>query len=184
MGVVLLVLLTVVLAGTLTYALSMETGEQTAEDVVSGDVGDGEDLQDDLVVAENATSGADGVVHSAVVDVDAAAGTELDSVTVSYPKAAVDLGTSQHDDVLAVGVDTDGDGDLEESFDEDDVSGVNTNDDDSELTVGLDTAYTLASGDRVTVRYDDAKNPDVAGDYDVSVTVNGEQTTDGTLTIG
>lgn len=182
-GTVLLVVITVLLASTLAFAFALDTNDRLAEDVITGDLG-GDTLQTDLVVAEDATPGADGVVHSAVVEVDDAAGTTLDSITVEYPKDDVDLSTQSHDEILTIGVDTDEDGDFERTFDEDDVSGVNTNDDDSELTVTFDTATTLSAGERVTVRYDEAVNPDAAGEYAVSVTLNGDQTETGTLVVG
>ena len=77
----------------------------------------------------------------------------------------------------------DGDGDLEETFDADDVSGVNTNDDDSDLTVSLDTGYELQAGDRLHLRYEGVDNPDSAGEYDVSVRINDAEWTEGTLAI-
>lgn len=188
-GVVLMVVITVLLASTLTFILFVDMNEQTVDDIVSSDLteeaGGDDTLQRDLVVAEDTTPGAGDVVHGAVIDVrEETAGETLDSITVTYPKELVDLSTSSHDEIRAIGVDTDGNGDSEETFDESDVSGVNVNDGNSRLTVAFDTEYALAADDRVKIRYEGATNPDTAGDYDVSATLNGGQTTEGVLTVG
>ncbi len=60
---------------------------------------------------------------------------------------------------------------------------MNTNDDDSVLTVTFDTGYELDEGDRLHLRYDEADNPDSAGEYDLSVRINDAGWTDGTLAI-
>lgn len=188
-GTVLMVVITILLASTLTFVVQFDTNDEIAEDVAEGDLGtateEGVSLQNDLVVAENTTPGASGVVHSTVLEVDEAAGTTLDELIVDYPKEEVDLSTTQHEDVLTIGIDTDADGSFERTFDADDVSGVGTNDDDSRLTVTFDTGYTLSAGDRVTLRYDGADNPESAGEYNVTVTLNDpDQTEDGTLVVG
>lgn len=185
-GAVLMVVLTVLLAGTFTFAIHLDTNEDLADDVASGDLGSGDDddgLQDGLVVAENDTAGASDIVHATDIEVDEAAGTTLESITIEYPKDDVDLSTQQHEDVIEIGVDTDGDGEYEHTFDENDVAGVNTNNDNSELTISFDTGFTLSEGDRVTVRYEGADNPDDAGEYDVTVTLNDVQTETGTLVV-
>lgn len=188
-GTVLMVVITILLASTLTFVVQFDTNDEMAEDVAEGDLGTSteaaESLQSDLVVAENTTPGASDVVHSTVVEVDEAAGTELDELIVEYPQEEVDLSTSQHEDVLTIGVDTDSDGADEQSFDSDDISGIGTNNDNSRLTVTLDTGYTLSEGDRVTLRYEGADNPDSAGEYNVTVRLNDpEQTNEGTLVVG
>lgn len=184
-GVLLMVVLTILLASSLGFIFSIEPDERLADDVINGNLNESSDdsLQEELVVAEDATPGAENVIHTTVVTVDGAAGTTLDSITVDYPKDEVDHSTSQHEEIVTIGVDTDDDGDLEETFDEDDVSGVGLNDDDSRLEITFDTAYTLSTDDRVQVRYEGAENPDNAGEYDVSVELNGVQTEDGTLVI-
>lgn len=182
-GAVLMIVLTILLASTIVVGLSTDLPTSTASDVASGDLGEADSLQEDLVVAEESTAGADGVVHSTVVEVTDADGEEWSELTVDYPKDPVDLDTSSHDEILTIGVDTDGDGDLEETFDADGVSGVNTNDDNSDLTVTFDTGYELDAGDRVHLRYEGANNPDAAGEYDVSVRINDAGWTEGTLTI-
>lgn len=78
----------------------------------------------------------------------------------------------------------DADGDLEKTFDADDVSGVSTNDDDSVLTVTVDTSYELQAGDRLHLRYEGANNPDAAGEYDVRVRINDAGWTAGTFAVG
>lgn len=68
--------------------------------------------------------------------------------------------------------------------DADDVSGVSTNDDDSVLTVTVDTSYELQAGDRLHLRYEGANNPDAAGEYDVRVRINDAGWTAGTFAVG
>lgn len=182
-GAVLMIVLTLLLATTLAVGLSADLPASTASDIASGDLGDEDTLQSELVVAEDRTPGGDDVVHSTVVGVDDAAGQEWTELTVDYPKDPIDLDTTQHDEILEIGVDTDADGDLDETFDAADVSGVNTNDDDSVLTVTFDTGYELQDGDRVHLRYEGANNPDAAGEYDVRVRINDAGWTDGTLVI-
>lgn len=194
-GVVLLLVITLLLAGTVgAFALGIDADRDTADDIAAGELGTDEPpadggtatptpLQDDLVVAENDTAGASGVVHSTVIEVGSGVnGTLLEEILVQYPKD-VDLELSAHDELLTIGIDTDADGELEATFDESDVSGVNTNDDDSELTVTFETGTTLDTGDRVVLRYEGANNPDSAGEYDVSVTLNEEQTLEGSLVV-
>lgn len=188
-GTILMVVITILLAGTLTFVVQFDTNDEMADDVVEGDLDTatpaGDDLQGDLVVAENATPGASDVVHSTVVEVDEAAGTTLEELIVEYPKEEVDLSTTQHDEIITIGVDTDRDGAFEQSFDADDVSGIGTNDDNSRLSLTLDTSYTLSEGDRLTVRYEGGDNPDSAGEYNVTVTLNDPaQTEEGTLVVG
>ena len=182
-GAVLMIVLTLLLATTIAVGLSADLPTSTASDIASGDLGNDDPLQSELVVAEDRTAGVDGVVHSTVVGVDDADGQEWTELTVDYPKDPVDLDTTQHDEIRTVGVDTDADGDLERTFEADDVSGVNTNDDDSVLTVTLDTGYELQEGDRIHLRYEGANNPDAAGEYDVRVRINDAGWTEGTLSI-
>lgn len=188
-GTVLMVVITILLASTLTFVVQFDTNDEKADDVVEGDLGTAtpadDGLQSDLVVAENTTPGASDVVHSTVIEVDEAAGTTLDELIVDYPKEPVDLSTTQHEEIITIGVDTDGDGAFEQSFDSDDVSGIGTNDDNSRLSLTLDTDYTLSEGDRLTVRYEGGDNPDSVGEYNVSVTLNDPaQTEEGTLVVG
>ncbi|WP_430503856.1 archaellin/type IV pilin N-terminal domain-containing protein [Haloparvum sp. PAK95] len=185
-GTILMVVITILLASTLTFVVQFDTNDEMADDVVEGDLGtatpEGDGLQSDLVVAENTTPGASDVVHSTVIEVDEAAGVELDEITIDYP-TEVDLETSQQEDVLSFGIDTDADGELEESFSANNM-GINTNDGDSRLTITKTTEYTLSEGDRVVLRVDSADNPDSAGEYNVTVTLNSDQTEDGTLVVG
>ncbi|WP_311171220.1 type IV pilin N-terminal domain-containing protein [Halobellus ordinarius] len=182
-GAVLMIVLTLLLATVIAAGLSVDLPQSAANDVVEGDLGDDAALQEDLVVAEDPTAGADDVVHATVLNAEDAEGEELESVTVEYPKEAVDLDTAKHEEILTVGVDTDADGDLEETFGEGDISGVNTNDDDSVLTVTFETGYELRADDRVHLRYGAAENPDSAGEYDVSARVNDAAWVTGRLVI-
>ncbi len=171
---------TMLLASAPGFAFGVDTNGEATGDIVNGSLAD-DSLQNDLVVAEDDTPGADDVVHSVVVAVDGADGETFDSITVDYPETDVDHATQDHDEILTIGVDTDADGDLERTVDENDVSGVNLGDD-SVPTVTFDAGYTLSTDDR-QIRYEGADNPDSAGEYDVSVTLNDGQTTDGTLSV-
>ncbi len=75
-GAVLMIVLTILLASTIAVGLSVDLPESTASDLASGELGGDDSLQDDLVVAEEPAAGADGVVHSTVVEVTDADGEE------------------------------------------------------------------------------------------------------------
>jgi hypothetical protein len=107
-------------------------------------------------------------------------GSEWTAVGVAYPRENFTVHSVQHGE-LELGVDTDGDGEIDRKFDESHVSGVNNNAYSFDVT--LDTDYTLQSGDVVVVRYPAVDNPAEPGDYDVEVSLNDQQTATSTLNI-
>lgn len=108
------------------------------------------------------------------------AGSEWTSLAAEYPREHFTVQSAQHEE-LTLGVDTTGDGTIDESFDESDVSGANNNA--YSFTIGLDTGYELQQGDTVVTEYPAVDNPDEAGEYNVELTLNDEQSTTGTVAI-
>ncbi len=111
---------------------------------------------------------------------DSTAGSEWTSLSVAYPRENFTVESAHHENV-SLGVDTNDDGAPEETFNESHISGVNNNA--YSFTVELDTGYTLASGDVVVVEYPAVDNPAEPGNYTVEVTLNDEQTANGTVTV-
>lgn len=146
-----------------------------------GDDGAAPTTNGDVVESADDTANASNVTQSVQLSVnESAAGSEWESLSASYPRDEFTVHSVQHEDVT-LGVDTDGDGELEREFTETHVSGVNTNE--YSFTLELDTDYTLQDGDVVVVEYPAVDNPDEAGDYTVEVRLNEAQTANSTLTV-
>lgn len=108
------------------------------------------------------------------------ADSELTAVGATYPREHFTVHAAGHENV-SVGVDTNGDGELDERFNETHVSGVNNNAYSFDVT--LDTDYTLAAGDTVVVDYPAVDNPADPGEYEVQIRLNDEQNATGTVAI-
>lgn len=136
----------------------------------------------DRLSAENAEAGATDVNQTLSITVteDGANGSTLSEVGATYPRENFTVDSAQHGEIF-VGVDTDDDEVLEETFDESAISGANNNAYSFDVT--LDTDYTLETGDTVVLRYPAVDNPEEPGEYDVDLRLNGEQTSNATITI-
>lgn len=133
------------------------------------------------VELENQSNGATGVNQTLRMTVgEEAAGSELSEVGATYPREHFTVDSAAHESVV-IGVDTDGDGEIEQSFNESHISGVNNNEYSFDIT--LETDYTLEAGDVVVVQYPAVDNPDESGEYEVDLRLNGEQETTGNVTI-
>ncbi|AEH36218.1 hypothetical protein [Halopiger xanaduensis] len=133
------------------------------------------------VEAQNQT--ADATAANQTVQIEAnesVAGSEWESLSVTYPRENFTVESAQHEEI-ALGVDTNGDGAIDREFNETHVSGVNNND--YSFTVELDADYTLEDGDVVVAEYPAVNNPSEPGEYAVEVTLNEEQTVEGTIEI-
>ncbi|GAB3417481.1 hypothetical protein GCM10027435_16370 [Haloparvum alkalitolerans] len=147
----------------------------------AGDAGEGTAVPDEEVSVANDEANATGVNQTLRLTVnESVAGDELTSVGATYPRDRFNVDEAAHDAIL-IGVDTDGDGDLDRGFNETHVSGVNTNEFSYDVT--LDTDYTLKEGDTVVLGYPAVDNPEEAGEYAVEVHVNDEQRANGTVVI-
>jgi len=138
-------------------------------------------VSDDRIAVEDDSAGATGVNQTLRMTVtETTNDSEWAGIGATYPRENFTVNSAQHEEVV-LGVDTDDDGELEETFDESHVSGVNNNAYSFDVT--LDTDYTLQQGDVVVVRYPAIENPERAGDYDVEVRLNDQQTATGTVSI-
>lgn len=111
---------------------------------------------------------------------ESVAGSQWESVDVTYPRENFTVDSAQHEDIL-LGVDTNDDGELEQELNETHISGVNNNA--YSFTIELDTEYTFETGDQIVVEYPAVDNPAEPGEYTLEVTLNEEQTETGTITI-
>lgn len=150
------------------------------------DGGDGADEPGTDVPAEGVTVGNDdpdatNVNQSLRITVDeSTAGAEWTAIGATYPRDRFTVGSAQHDEIV-LGVDTNGDGELDREFNETHISGVNNNEFSFDIT--LDTGYTLQEGDVVFVSYPAVDNPGEPGEYEVDLRVNDGQSESGTVTI-
>lgn len=148
---------------------------------ISGGDGGTPTVADEQVTVADAEPGATNVNQTLKITVNESTnGSELEEIGATYPRDNFSVDSASHSAVY-LGVDTDGDGEVEETFNESHVSGVNSNEYSFDVT--LDTDYTLESGDTVVLRYPEVDNPDEPGTYDVEIRLNGEQSTTGNVTI-
>jgi hypothetical protein len=88
---------------------------------------------------------------------------------------------SARHEALLIGVDTDGDGEIDRQFGESHVSGVNNNAYSFDVT--LDTDYTFQQDAAVVVRYPAVDNPEEPGEDTVETRLNGARAANATVTI-
>lgn len=134
----------------------------------------------ETVAAEDPSAGVTSRQSLRMTVGESVAGSEWTSIAAEYPREYFTVQSAQHEE-LSLGVDTTSDGTVNESFDESNVSGVNNNA--YSFNIGLDTGYELQQGDVVVVEYPAVDNPDEAGEYEVDLTLNDEQSATGTLSI-
>ncbi len=138
-------------------------------------------VSDDRVALEDDSAGATGVNQTLRMTVDETTnGSEWTEIGATYPRDNFTVDSAQHE-AIVLGVDTDGDGELDRTFDESHVSGVNNNAYSFDVT--LDTDYTLQTGDEVVVGYPAVDNPAEPGEYEVEVRLNDQQRATGNVTI-
>jgi len=139
-------------------------------------------IPDEQAEVANDDPGATDVNQTLRIEVDETiAGAEWTAIGTSYPREQFTVDAAQHEEIV-LGVDTDGDGQLDRSFNETHISGVNNNAYSFDVT--LDTGYTLQEGDVVVVGYPAVDNPSEPGEYQVEVRLNDGQSSTGTITIG
>lgn len=132
--------------------------------------------------SDNATD-ATNVNYTMRVAVDeSTAESELSSVGATFPRDRFLVDSAKHE-AVSVGIDENGDGTVDRTFEASAVSGVNNNDYSFDVT--LDTDYTLQQGDVVVVQYPAITNPAETGEYPVAVRLNDDQQrSTGNVTIG
>ena len=133
------------------------------------------------IAVANSSSGATNVNQSLRIAVDESmAGAELTELGATYPRDRFTVESAQHSGI-GLGVDTNGDGEIDREFNETHISGVNNNEFSFDIT--LDTGYTLQEGDTIVLGYPAVGNPSEPGEYDVEIRVNGESAATGTITV-
>lgn len=146
----------------------------------AGDGGDASTPEEGVAVGDDAP-GATDVNQTLRVEVgEDLAGSEWTEVGATYPREAFTVDSAAHEEIV-LGVDTDGDGEIDRRFNETHVSGVNNNAYSFDVT--LDTGYTLQEGDVIVLGYPAVDNPSDPGEYEVNLRVNGQETTTATITI-
>jgi len=132
-----------------------------------GDDGSDDDSSADL---GDQSTGATDVTQTLRIPVsEETTGQTLQSISATYPRDRFVVDSAGHD-AITVGVDSSGDGSLDEEYDSGAISGSNNND--YSFTITLDTSYELKSGDIVMLDYPAIDNPSEPGEYDITVSLN------------
>ena len=158
-------------------------------DIEIGPVTSGVLADDDLVQVRDDTAGATNVemeVNFRIEPGSPTIGNSLNSVEIDVGSGSPDMfsGTGQSD-VVEMGVDTDGDGRIDDDI-ESDIDSWDVTDGGSTLTVGLGgSAYTNPqAGDTVILTVDGVDNPASPGTYDVRIQTSGDGNwQNGTITV-
>lgn len=143
-----------------------------------GDDGD-DDAEKPVELADNTAGERSGQSLRLTIGEDLS-GAEWRSVSATYPRDQFTVQSAQHEKI-GLGIDTSGNGTIDQEFDASVISGVNNND--FSFTIELDTGYTLAADDTVIVEYPAVDNPSEPGEYEVETSVNEGQTTTTTIMI-
>jgi len=128
------------------------------------------------------------VVNYTIAPGSDTAGNSLNSIVVEYPDGSASVtDVDERVEIETVGIDEDRDGTIDvdatgdvECCPPDD--GVKVSDGGNTLTVELSGNYNLDGGDALVVEYEAVENPG-AGDYGVTVGVNGDVSDSGTLEV-
>ena len=185
-GVALIVAITVVLAATVLVAVPA-IGDIEMPSFADSDGGTDDEtaneVQTELIHAADGEPGEPDYhyVRVHIEEGSDAAGNSLNQLQVTYPSSA-DASNVTGSDIERVGIDTDGDGVLETDAMVD-LSGLSTSNDGSTLDVTFNGNHNIDAGDWIVLDVSDVQNPASAGEYDVSVDVNGDITKDGVLTV-
>ncbi len=142
--------------------------------------------QEALVSSRNNTAGANGTRNVAVFDVSVGsntAGNSLNSIELDYNHTSgFVVSNDTLDAVLVAGLDTDGDDETETNLSTD-LSGVTVSDNGTTVSVNFVGNYGVNENDTLVLEFNGVDNPTTAGEYTVSVTVNGEVTRNATMEI-
>jgi flagellin-like protein len=126
-----------------------------------------------VIVALDDRSGAASARHKVVFPVPEGTsldGDSLNSVRIDYLNDSADTSGVSQGDVLAAGIDTDGDRSIDTNVSSD-LSGVDGREGGDRLYVGFGGNYGLTGGDNVVVVFDGVENPST-GVYPASVYLN------------
>lgn len=116
-------------------------------------------------------------------------GNSLNSVVIEYPGGSVDAsGLDSREEVVMVGIDENRDGTIDKDATSDveccpPDDGVKISNNGATVTIELSGNYKLEAGDSLIVEYESIQNPSSAGNYSVTVGVNGDVTDSGAVSI-
>ncbi|MFB6103191.1 MAG: hypothetical protein ABEJ73_11590 [Haloplanus sp.] len=162
------------------------------DDLTNGSsAGAGGDYRSELIWArdDGAATTTTHVVNYSIAPGSDTAGNSLNSVVIEYPDGSADVSdVDERAEILVVGIDADRDGTIDTDATGDieccpPSDGVIVSDGGNTLRIELSGNYNLEGGDALVVEYEAVDNPS-AGNYSVTVGVNGDVTDTGTLEVG
>lgn len=193
-GVVLFIVITLLLASVLA-AGATELADFGTEDELVRDLTDRNGATDDRYRSEliwarddSANETTAHVVNYTIATGSDTAGNSLNSVVIEYPGGSVNVSdVDERSEIVTVGIDEDRDGAVDTDATGDveccpPGDGVKVSDNGNTLTIELSGNYNLDEGDSLIVEYEAVDNP-AAGDYEVTVGVNGDVSDSGTVAV-
>jgi hypothetical protein len=155
-------LVTMVLVLSTLVPLVAFTGSVSAAENANVSLGE-TDQEANQVVQHNTSVGVDDSSSSET-------GNSLNKYVVNYDNSSgVNLSDVGIDDIVAVGIDSDSDGVIENST-ADDLDSVTISDSGTKLTAEFGGSYSPEGSDRIVMRYTDVRNPD-EGTYTVGIDI-------------
>lgn len=117
-----------------------------------------------------------------------AVGNSLNQVTIDYTGDQTDVSeTAAGSDLahlLVIGIDTDGDGQIEtDTIDDVEQSDFGAKNDGSKLVIELTGNYDLNADDKLVIVYEQVANPSAAGTHTAEINLNGDRVYNGTLSL-
>lgn len=193
-GVVLIIVITLLLASVFAVgAVDMAdfgTESELVQDLTNQDRVANDRYRSELIWARD--NGADEitahVVNYTIATDSDTAGNSLNSVVIEYPDGSANVSdVDERSEIVTVGIDEDQDGTIDANATGDveccpPSDGVKVSNNGHTLTIELSGNYNLDGGDSLIVEYEAVDNP-VAGDYAVTVGVNGDVSDSGMLAV-
>lgn len=171
----------------------------TADDV-EANIGGGESNSGSGLIFAQDTSAGTRTTHEINWDIengDSAEGSSLNNVEIRYPSSVDFPDVDSRSDVIAAGIDEDGDGTIEDSATVECCPSDSDGDGDVDgdgfyqgysgnpntLRIEFQGNANIDAGETMIVKIRDVDNPDSSGSYAVDISIDGAQTETGTLEI-